>query len=474
MMAGMKKPHLFQILCVILGLSVAMTAATAMAQTASTSSPGSPGVFVDVPADYEFREALQFFKDLKIIRGYPDQTFKSEAPVTRAEFLKMAIKLSGRTIDTKKLKSIYKDVAVSDWFFDDVMTAHTLGIAQGYTGAQFLPNNYLTRTEALKLAFNAMQLSPRKDDMNSKDPLPADLKSSAWYFPYAMTARKLFVMTDSDDGNFYPNAVMNRGAAAEILFRVHQVKLASGAPFDMSREWNTVSNSSSGISFKSPKSWSVSDSGSVVTVRKKHGSSFYDDELITPLHAKITFRRDFAVNFGGPVSSVSEFFTNIRNASKSSYPGRTVEFTEVTLQGAPAIHVKILSDGIENWFVYLPEGRVLVIYGRYGIGSLTPRLRETLRTMVRSVKLTAVAGDAGSVNVDAVLKSTIQQQVLVEKTGKATINSIGDALVIETDEIGVGTGAVDYYYSAKLEITLKYERASDTILAIRNGKTTSF
>ncbi len=472
MMAGMKKPHFFRMLCLMVGLSVAMTAATAMAQTVST--PGSPGVFVDVPADYEFREALQFFKDLKIIRGYPDQTFKPEVPITRAEFLKIAIKLSGRTIDTKKLKSVYKDVTVSDWFFDDVMTAHTLGVAQGYAGAQFLPNNHVTRTEALKLAFNAMQLSPRKDHMNSKDPLPSDLKSSAWYFPYAMTARKLFVMTDSDDGNFYPNAVMNRGMAAEILFRVHQVKLASGAPFDMSREWNTVSNLSMGISFKTPKSWSVSDSGSVVTVRKKHGSSFYDDELITPLHAKITFRRDFAVNFGGPVSSVSEFFTNIRSASKSSYPGRTVEFTEVMLQGAPTIHVKILSDGIENWFVYLPEGKVLVIYGRYGIGSLTPKLRETLRTMVRSVKLTAIAGDTGGANIDAALKSTIQQQVLVEKTGKATINSIGDALVIETDEIGVGTGAVDYYYSAKLEMTLKYERASDTILATRNGKTTSF
>ncbi len=442
-----------------------------MAQT----TPNLQSLFVDVPADYEFREALQFFKDLKILRGYPDQTFKPEAPVTRAEFLKMAIKLSGRTVDTKKLKSVYKDVTVNDWFFDDVMAAHTLGVAQGYAGAQFLPNNQLTRTEALKLAFNAMQLSPKKDDANSsKDPLPPDLKSGTWYFPYAMTARKLFVMTDSDDGHFYPNAVMNRGAAAEILFRVHQVKLASGAAFDMSREWNMVSNSTMGVSFKVPKSWSVGDSGNTMTIRKKHGSSFYDDELITPLHAKMTFRRDFSANFGGEVTSASAFFANIRDASKSSYPGRNVEFTEVALQGAPMIHVKILSDGIENWFIYLPEGRVLVIYGRYGIGSLTPKLRETLRTMVRSVKLTAISGDASAAGGDAPLKSQIQQHVLVEKTGKTTIESIGDALVIETDEIGVGTGAVDYYYSAKLEMTLKYERASDTILATRNGKTTSF
>ncbi len=454
--------------------------------TGATAGAANAALFVDVPADYEFREALQFFKEKKIIRGYPDQTFRPEAPVTRAEFLKMAMQLSGRTQDTTKMKAIYKDVAVNDWFFADVMTAHALAVASGYGDGNFFPNKQLTRVEALKLAFNALQFSGAGAsggaDVSKKtgagvaaEPLPPDLKTSQWFYSYAMTARKLFIMTDSDDGNFYPDALMNRGSAAEILYRVYQVKLAGGAAFDMSREWNMVSSPLVGMSYKVPKSWTVSGDGTVV---RKKTAPFYDDELITPLNAKITFRRDIAANFGGSVSSAKEFFGNIRSVSQASYPGRTVEFTEVALQGAPTIHVKILSDGIENWFVYLPNGGAIVIYGRYGIGSLTPKLRETLRSMVRSMTLSAVSGDAGVVlenlQKNQVLKSDIQKKILVEKTGKIAIESIGDALVIETDEIGVGTGPVDYYFSAKIDMTLKYERGSDTILAVRSGKTTAF
>ena len=49
-----------------------------------------------------------------------------------------------------------------------------------------------------------------------------------------------------------------------------------------------------------------------------------------------------------------------------------------------------------------------------------------------------------------------------------------DLKLFETDTIGIGTGPVDYYYSALYDTTLKYERSSDTLLAMKQGKTWAF
>ena len=51
---------------------------------------------------------------------------------------------------------------------------------------------------------------------------------------------------------------------------------------------------------------------------------------------------------------------------------------------------------------------------------------------------------------------------------------VRDAIIIETDAIGVGTGPIDYYYSEKIDLTIKYERSADVILDAREGRTTKF
>ena len=89
--------------------------------------------------------------------------------------------------------------------------------------------------------------------------------------------------------------------------------------------------------------------------------------------------------------------------------------------------------------------------------------------------MTSSGGDQEDVSLpDEILRSAVQSKILIEHVGKATIGTLGDALILLTDEIGVGTGPVDYYYSGKIQMTLKYERASDTILAVRSGKMTTF
>ena len=62
----------------------------------------------------------------------------------------------------------------------------------------------------------------------------------------------------------------------------------------------------------------------------------------------------------------------------------------------------------------------------------------------------------------------------MDGTGIETLKLFDDLKIIETDTIGVGTGPVDYYYSAKLNVTLKHERSFDVILDIEDGETSGF
>jgi len=64
--------------------------------------------------------------------------------------------------------------------------------------------------------------------------------------------------------------------------------------------------------------------------------------------------------------------------------------------------------------------------------------------------------------------------MLVEGKGMEALNTLPDKKIIDTDTIGVGTGAVDYYYSEAVNHTFKYERQNDVILDKRASETSAF
>ena len=72
------------------------------------------------------------------------------------------------------------------------------------------------------------------------------------------------------------------------------------------------------------------------------------------------------------------------------------------------------------------------------------------------------------------LKGQVLKMVLIN--GKATdaLNLLTDEQLFETDSIGIGTGPVDYYFSAAINLTLKIDRNAATILASKDGKTNAF
>jgi len=120
-----------------------------------------PESYPDLPKDHWAYEAVTFLTDKKVVVGYPDGLYRPDQKVTRAEFSTMVLKALG--LYEKDINEIfdYKDID-NHWAKRNINVASYFGLVNGYPGGYFMPNNDVTRMEALKVVLNA--LSPENID----------------------------------------------------------------------------------------------------------------------------------------------------------------------------------------------------------------------------------------------------------------------------------------------------------------------
>lgn len=107
-------------------------------------------VFPDVPDGYWAGCAIDKLACANVIAGYPDRTFKPSLPVSRAEFASMMVKGLNMNLDCCLApKKMFKDVSCGHWANPVIAKAVEEGIMCGYPNNTFKPKAPVTRTEAL-------------------------------------------------------------------------------------------------------------------------------------------------------------------------------------------------------------------------------------------------------------------------------------------------------------------------------------
>ena len=117
--------------------------------TTSTSSTSSS--FSDVQEGSWYASFVYAAKNMGIVSGYPDNTFRPNNPVTRAEALKIILLSKDGTVPTTDIKADFSDVPTSAWYYSYLNYALSQKIIAGYSNNTFRPNNNLTRGEAAKI-----------------------------------------------------------------------------------------------------------------------------------------------------------------------------------------------------------------------------------------------------------------------------------------------------------------------------------
>jgi len=145
------------------------------------------------------------------INGFPGNTFRPDAAITRAEAAAIFARLSVNFDATASYEPTFADVQRGSWYTNYVAFAGKTGILKGFEDGSFRPGENMTRaqfvTAIVRLA--GYELSGNAGSLK-------DVKGH-WAEAYIATLVQKGVINGYEDGTFRPDASITRAEAVKIL-----------------------------------------------------------------------------------------------------------------------------------------------------------------------------------------------------------------------------------------------------------------
>ncbi len=107
--------------------------------------------FEDVPDGYWASCDINTLTDNNIIAGYPDRTFKPNLPVSRAEMATLVVKGFNLNNDVTCPNKMFSDVPNNHWANKTIAKAVANGLMEGYPNNTFKPDLPISRAEAFTI-----------------------------------------------------------------------------------------------------------------------------------------------------------------------------------------------------------------------------------------------------------------------------------------------------------------------------------
>ena len=194
--------------------------------------------FSDVPSDQWYAPDVKNLKARGVVKGYSDNSFKPNKPVTRIEFLAMLYRgvygeaPSSFSMDgdsTSGSDVVFKDVEPFEWYYDILSDSSKKGLVKGYSDNTFKPGALISRSEAVAMIARFYQYNndteffvdlPWRDDRSF-----SDVPDNAWFGEAVHNAYKLGVVDGTPTGKFEPGRNLNRAEAAKLISRLLRKKV---------------------------------------------------------------------------------------------------------------------------------------------------------------------------------------------------------------------------------------------------------
>ena len=161
-------------------------------------------------------ETIKKWIDNDLITGYPDESFKPNGNITKAEFITLVNRIYGYY---KAAEKNYTDVKENDWYFDALAIAKENGYMSWHKGDKLLPNVKITRQEVCAIISAVLQLKQAEEllaveKFSDKDDIP---KWSKGYIDAVVTSG---YMNGYPDGTLKPTGNITRAESVVMLNRV--------------------------------------------------------------------------------------------------------------------------------------------------------------------------------------------------------------------------------------------------------------
>jgi len=171
------------------------------------------GRYSDVGGDYWAYDAIEYLSNLGVAHGYADGTFRPQAPISRGEFLTLAVQALHWPL-TQPTTDRFTDVPAANPAAPYVEAAAQRGAVGGYADRRFRPDSPILRAAAIKTLTLAAdwRLQTGPDSPFSDAPL------TYWAYPYLETAYRHGIIQDSATGLLRPTAALTRAEAAVLIY----------------------------------------------------------------------------------------------------------------------------------------------------------------------------------------------------------------------------------------------------------------
>ncbi len=160
--------------------------------------------FSDIDQNHPNRTATQFLREMRMIDGYEDETFKPDNLINRAEFIKITSLALTSDREVKDCDSTgFKDFQKNKWYNRYICLAKDQNLVEGYPDNTFRPEANINFAEASKILTKMFNITAKQ--------------SEVWYLPYtdALAERNIIPETIQKT-----DQLITRGEMAEMLYRM--------------------------------------------------------------------------------------------------------------------------------------------------------------------------------------------------------------------------------------------------------------
>ena len=118
------------------------------------------GYAVNDIEDYKYSSAIRLLESNGIVEGYEDGSFRPNKTINRAEFLKLVMLsvYGNQAFSTTNTRCFTDFVGQEQWYWTYACTAKDLGIINGNPDGTFRGDNVVNLAEALKMSFEAWKV----------------------------------------------------------------------------------------------------------------------------------------------------------------------------------------------------------------------------------------------------------------------------------------------------------------------------
>ncbi|MBW4564592.1 MAG: S-layer homology domain-containing protein [Mojavia pulchra JT2-VF2] len=186
--------------------------------TATTDTPNKVSIgtsFYDLGGHWAvaFVEALV---NEGAISGFPDGTFKPEAPITRAQYAAIIAKTF--SLPTGNKNSKFADIKPDFWAASAILSAANMGFVSGFPDGTFRPGQNLTKIQAIVSIVNGLKFSGGNPNVLTVYRDRAQIPSYATN-AVAVATQKLLVVNYPQPEQLEPLREITRAEVAAIIYQ---------------------------------------------------------------------------------------------------------------------------------------------------------------------------------------------------------------------------------------------------------------